>query len=155
MAYEVRVKWRKKTNEGRVVYKRPKHQFTAKDVRRIMDKIYIPEEPSAEPSDALDTLRKILESAIDGMISVLAKVFFKPDLFPPDQVRKIGISALDRLLEALGLNPYFIEDALAVEEASKQIEEEKGISDGSSQESDGQLREQDVWDGDGGRSRDP
>jgi len=115
-SYRPKTYWREKTNQGKVIYKRAKHEFTEADVQRIWARILAKraEEVNVKRS-LLSTLEKLIIDATNYMISLIMKALFLPDYFRPEDVRQVLVRAAAALLKAAGIPPNAIEILLGVD----------------------------------------
>ena len=114
---------RRWTVQGRVVYDREPHRFTEKDVYRIMAKV-LKEKEEKEPSGVLEFIKELLVRTTATMIGEIQRVTGTTGAFDADEVVREGISAMDKAMQKLGLDPFAIENALERKAPEEAPEEE-------------------------------
>lgn len=102
--------WHRKTNRGRIVYERPKHVFTKKDVDRIIKKVLQDQifeaAPGADPEIAAKWIQFIIfvmDDASERMLDVILSPFglssYSDDVV--DSVKKAIQNVIDGIADYL------------------------------------------------------
>lgn len=99
------------TYKGRVVYDRNIHYFTQKDLQRILRKLKEQEPTESETPGWFDWIRGLLEDLFDYCLGLITEALSIDDA-PIEDIRLFLVRLCDKILVAVGFNPFFIEDYL-------------------------------------------